>query len=474
MDKFLETIMPEIKTLVKNKRTSEAIYALEDTISWLLAQLGMIWCSDYTDLQKAEEYLRLADKIKGGSWEFHINLAHILNMAEKLEEAKKESFKAINYAEGRHYEPYYNLGVILANMGDHEGAIDAYSTCMKLKGDEPNEASFNISSSFFLTEQWEEGWKHYENRFLAFDKIRSIKNRFKTIYKPGDPIKGKTIYVFSEQGVGDLIQFVRYLPKLKGAKVIVEAQEDCAKLIEDNFDVVVIPRKDGIWPEVPEIDYAVSVCSLPGIFQAYIKPIPNKPYIKAPGGDPFPFKTEKIKVGIVWSGSANHPNDYRRSIFLSEFLPLTKLENVQLFSLQKETGDFRTWKGKRVNLTCYADNILALSGWLKNYSDTAYCIDQMDLIISVDTSVAHLAGAMGKPVWMLLDKNNDWRWGLKSNKTPWYPTMQLFRQKTDWASVFEEITKKLAACQILPLDQRKLAFCGKTNSKKQRCRNNSL
>ena len=132
MDKFLRKITPEVDMLVGRKRTSEAIYALEDTISWSLVQLGLIWCDNFTDMAKAQEYLRMAIKVKPGMWQFHINMAHVLNLSFKLEEAKEEALKSVYYSEGRIYDPYYNLGVILANLGDHKNAIEAYRTAIKL------------------------------------------------------------------------------------------------------------------------------------------------------------------------------------------------------------------------------------------------------------------------------------------------------------------------------------------------------
>ena len=463
MDKFLRKITPEVDMLVGRKRTSEAIYALEDTISWSLVQLGLIWCDNFTDMAKAQEYLRMAIKVKPGMWQFHINMAHVLNLSFKLEEAKEEALKSVYYSEGRIYDPYYNLGVILANLGDHKNAIEAYRTAIKLNDNKSCLANYNISASYLILKEWEEGWKAYECRLDVFEKIRSIKNRFKNFFKKGLPSKGKKIYIYSEQGVGDLIQFARFIPKFKsltGATLILEPQIAISQLLEYNKDSLkidqLVPRKDGIWPEVPEdIDYAVSICSLPGILKAGIKSIPNKNYIKIPKRDvPDVIKNCKdFKIGICWSGNPDHANDPKRSIHLNKFSALFKLDNVQLFSFQKECP-LRNWFGKSVNLLANLPqcNIIDLAPEFKDYNDTAFYINQMDLIITIDTSIAHLAGAMGKPMWLLTDKNNDWRWGLEGDKTPWYPSMRLFRQSKlfEWEPVLEEVAKEvkqLVACR---------------------------
>lgn len=453
MDRFLRVITPEVQSLVENKRTSEAIYALEETISWSLVQLALIWCNDFTSLAKAEEYLRAAIKMFPGKWEYHVNLAHVLNLACRYQEAKEEALKSVDLSLHQTYEAYYNLGVILVNMCDHVGAISAYNSALKLCGNKPSLAAYNISASYLTLGKWTEGWKTYENRFTSFQKIKDIHDRFKQHYEKDTPSKGKTIYLYSEQGVGDMIQFARYLPKFRnytGAKLILEPQIAAAKLMEDNFKLdCVVPRKDGEWPIVPEsIDYAFSINSLPGFFDAGNKSIPNKPYIKSPVRDETDIlKTVSFKVGICWAGNAEHPNDVKRSIHLKHFAPLFNLEGVQLFSLQKNSSGPRNWLGKNVNLLADVPscNIIDLSNFLNDFTDTAFYIDKMDLIITVDTSVAHLAGAMGKPTWLLIDKHNDWRWGFAGDKTPWYPSVRIFRQEVlfEWQSVLEQVAKEL-------------------------------
>lgn len=481
MDRFLRIITPEVKSLAENKRTAEAIYALEETISWSLVQLALIWANNFINLVKAEEYMRTAIKMTPGCWEFHVNLAHVLNLECKFEEARKEAEKAVELSRGSMYEPYYNLGVVLVNLGDHEAAVNAYQSALSLTQDKSCLASYNVSASLLALGRWQEGWAAYESRFKVFEKIKSIHDRFPKHYEKGVPTKDKVIYVYSEQGVGDLIQFARYLPKFKsmtGAKIMLEPQTAIADLMANNFKFDrIVPRKDGEWPQVPsEVDYAISINSLPGLFEAGMKPIPNKPYIKAPVRNDALLKCDKTKVGICWAGNPDHVNDMKRSICLKHFAPLFDLD-IQLFSLQKGATGTRNWWGKYVNLmadlpTC---NIIDLSPNLSDFNDTAYYISQMDVIITVDTSIAHLAGAMGKPTWLLLDKHNDWRWGISGKTTPWYPTMTIFRQEEafNWPPVLQEVARQLASCQILEQDQKKSLSCDKKGSSKPRSRKHS-
>lgn len=483
MDRFLRIITPDVKSLVENKRTSEAIYALEETISWSLVQLALIWGHNFTNLLKAEEALRAAIKLVPGSWEFHINLSHILNLATRFEEAKEEALRAVELAHGANYEPYYNLGVILVNLGDHEAAVAAYSNALHRTSNKYCLAAYNIATSLLALGKWKEGWDAYENRFFVFEKLKNIHDRFKIHYEKDMPCKGKNVYVYSEQGIGDMIQFARYLPNFKkltgAAKLILEPQINITKLMEDNFKLECVPRIDGEWPAIPEdIHCAVSINSLAGLFKAGIKEVPIKPYIKAPTREmPDLLKCNKMKVGICWAGNPDHVNDIKRSIYLKNFAPLFHLENVQLYSLQKNFGGTRNWWGKHVDLLSNlpANNITDLSPDLNDFSDTAYYISQMDLVITVDTSIAHLAGAMGKTTWLLLDKHNDWRWGVKGDKNMWYPSIRLFRQKELflWEPLFEDIVKELVAFQIQLQDQKKFLSCDKKDSLKRRSRKHS-
>jgi tetratricopeptide (TPR) repeat protein len=451
MDKFIEQISTEMQKLVDNGRISEAVYAMEEISSNLLSHLGLIWSrKELGDLEKAIRLLNFAIKIKPGQWMLHSNLAHLYNLNNQLEMARDHAIQSVVFSDGKIYATLYNLGVILANLGDHEGAISAYEGAMKVSDDPCNMALYNVSSSYLILKKWKLGWEHYNNRFLAFENLAKIKNRFKKIYTAGDDVAGKKLYVFSEQGIGDLIQFARYLPKLKeltNAEIIVESQRSVSDLIKNNFAFEVVPRDDGIWPEVPDdIESALSICNLPGMFNAGIDPIPNEVYIKN-FSNKEPLQSDKFKIGLCWAGNSSHINDYRRSCYLREFLPLTLIDGVQFYSLQKDINAERVWNGKRVNLLdgVASTDILDLSTEMKTFSDTAFYISQMDLIITVDTSVAHLAGAMGKKTWLLVDKINDWRWGTSSDTNEWYPSIKTFRQKTlgDWSGVIQEISSML-------------------------------
>lgn len=263
------------------------------------------------------------------------------------------------------------------------------------------------------------------------------------LYWDGSSLAGKTIFVYSEQGFGDAIQFVRYCRLLaeSGARVMVACEPAMRRLFEG---VSGINQLVDIYEEIPEFDFHVSLMSLPGFLNTALETIPSHvPNIRTPEGQRVPdeelLETGKLKVGLVWKGSPFHVNDKNRSVSLEKFESILKNADVRFFSLQ--TGESST----DISKFGYEDDLKDLGESLTDFAVTAAVMDHLDLLISVDTSVVHLAGAMGKPVWTLLPFYPDWRWLLGRDDSPWYPTMRLFRQKDtgDWDGVFEELEMSL-------------------------------
>ena len=266
----------------------------------------------------------------------------------------------------------------------------------------------------------------------------------------GEDLSGRHLLVFSEQGLGDAIQFVRYLPLLaeRKCKITVLAPAKLARLLRPSIQPV---ETIDVLNTVEGIDFQVALMSLPHRFNTELASIPSKvPYLKAEpelearwkallSNAPKPgIGRHGCKVGIAWSGSAAHKNDHNRSIPLSSWLPVLDAP-ITFVSLQKDirSGDAELLQARK--------DILRFDDELKDFADTAGLVSQLDLVISVDTSVAHLAGALGKPVWLLLPFIPDWRWLLDRDDSPWYPTFRLFRQpqRDDWGSVFAEIEQEL-------------------------------
>jgi tetratricopeptide (TPR) repeat protein len=365
---------------------------------------------------------------------------------------------------------WYNLGMALQAQGQPQEAIEAYNQVLKVIPDSA-EAHFNRSISLLLTENFEEGWDEYEWRFRSSENKKDSMPQKSLRHWDGGSLNNKRILVNDEQGIGDTLQFIRYLSMLKerGGIVLFETSKPLIGLLEKfpYIDELVEPSPAGL--SQMEFDFFVPLMSLPGIFKTTLETIPDRiPYIFAGNKKRELWRNRienhRFKVGIVWAGNptakyqraglsgleyvnlawAGIPSNKiaaGRSNRLDFFKPIAEIEGVQLYGLQKgaaarQAEDF----SNPFDVVNYGEEF-------EDFSDTAGAIENLDLIITVDTSVAHLAGAMGKPVWVLIPFVPDWRWMLEREDSPWYPTMRLFRQqkKGDWDHVFERVASELGA-----------------------------
>ncbi|MHC4762109.1 MAG: glycosyltransferase family protein, partial [Planctomycetota bacterium] len=258
--------------------------------------------------------------------------------------------------------------------------------------------------------------------------------------------QGKTLLVQAEQGFGDSIQFVRYLPMVKerGGTVILADKSELIELFRNLEGIDDLVDTTKVIEGNVKYDLHVTLLSLPAIFGTKIDSIPARiPYLSAKASKIAHWhdkiKTDAFKIGIVWAGNPTHDNEHNRSCTLKNFIQLAKIKNVTLFSLQKGHGI------EQINNWPEDLELINLGQEFEDFTDTAAAIENMDLTISVDTSVIHLAGAMGKNAWALIPYEPDWRWMLNRQDSPWYPTIRLFRQKQhgNWDGVFQHVAEKL-------------------------------
>lgn len=370
----------------------------------------------------------------------YYNLGNAYRELEVFEEAEKYYLQSLKI-KNDFADACYNLGVIKELLFDYERALQYYNAAL-LHDENHVSARWNRSVILLLLQNYEDGFKEYEWR----KKRKEYPGR---IYSKPElttqDVRGKIIFVYDDQGLGDTIQFSRYLNKLKelGAKIVFECDKKLIGLFS-NFKAIdcLIERSNEREPDI-EYDFHISLLSLPFHFKTNYQTIPvDISYLAAKkelseNWKKVIDKSKKVKVGIVWAGNANHSRDKHRSINLSEYESLLSMGEVDFFSLQKfSKGDVR-------GLSTDDSRITKLE--INSFDDTAAIIENLDLVISVDTSVAHLAGAMGKPVWNLIYYYPDWRWGLEGSATPWYPSMKLFRQSKplDWQSVLTEVQFEL-------------------------------
>jgi Flp pilus assembly protein TadD len=370
--------------------------------------------------------------------EVHNNLGIALRDRGELDEAVSAFRRAIALKPGFALS-HNNLGTVLRAKGQLEEAVAAYRQALALDPDLP-EAHHNLALALLLRGDFLEGWEEQEWRWKRKD-FRTPGRDFSHPQWDGSMLEGRTLLLHCEQGLGDTLQFFRYLPLVtrRGGKVILECQPELQRLLQANAaELQVVSRGDPI----PTFDVHCPLLTLPRLFATDLSNIPrNVPYIRASAADTEAWRERlagnraELKVGLVWAGSAANANDRNRSIKLATLGPLTQVSGVRFISLQKGQA------AAECETPPQGLQLIDVANHLKDFTDTAAIIDTLDLIISVDTAVVHLAGAMGKPVWTLVPFDPDWRWLLNRSDSPWYPTMRLFRQPRigDWSSVVAEV-----------------------------------
>jgi tetratricopeptide (TPR) repeat protein len=339
------------------------------------------------------------------------------------------------------YEAFNSLGAARSTMGDLQGAAAAYQRALALKPDYA-EAHWNLSLLLLLWGKFAEGWSEYEWRWQC--KKNTPLPPFSQPVWDGAPLDGKTILLQEEQGLGDTLHFIRYarLVKQRGGKVIVYCPRGLTQLLRT------CPGIDGLVEKgaaPPDFDVRVPLLSLPRILQTTKTTIPAEvPYLFAHPALVEHWRRELaalrgLRIGIAWQGNPNHPWDRHRSVPLACFEPLARVPGAQLISLQKGPGtDQLEALAGRFPVISLGGQVDETAGKLM---DTAAIMKNLDLVVAADTAIAHLAGALGVPVWVALCYTPDWRWLLDRDDSPWYPSMRLFRQRTlgNWREVFEQM-----------------------------------
>jgi tetratricopeptide (TPR) repeat protein len=366
----------------------------------------------------------------------HYNLGNVLQENQQIE-AAITAFQQAIALKPDFTEAYYNLGVLLQDQGQLADAIATYQKLLDISPNHVN-AHLNLAIALLLTGDFTSGFAEFEWRWQLPEHPS---RNFPQPLWDGSDLAGRTILLHAEQGFGDSIQFVRYAPLVaeRGGRVILECQAPLVRLLETMNGVEQVIARD---TELPEFDLQAPLMSLPFLFQTTLDTVPVQiPYLTAPAS---PLKLSrsphaKLHVGIVWAGNPERQGDRDRSCPLHYFYPVLELPEVACYSLQK---------GAVVSELAQLSNqypIQDLSEQLHDFADTAAAIQQLDLIITVDTAVAHLAGALGHPVWVVLAHLPDWRWMCDRLDSPWYPGMRLFRQSApgDWSSVFTQVVKAL-------------------------------
>ena len=397
-------------------------------------------------LKRLEEALSSYDKaisLHEDYAEAYSNRGLVLQDLKRLEEALSSYDKAISLHED-YAEAYSNRGTVLEELKRLDEALSSYEKAISINKDYA-EAYWNSSICYLLAGNFNEGWARYEWRWQSksISKTAGIRKFSQPLWLGTEVLKDQTIFLYAEQGLGDTIQFSRYVSLVAGlgAKVVLEVQPSLVKLLSYLEGISQIISKGD---KLPNFDYQCPLMSLPLAFKTELKTIPSvsknisTDEKKVEKWQAILGEKTKPRVGIVWSGAVNHKNDLQRSLKLSQLI--THLpSDYEYLSLQKEISDV----DKEVLIECC--KIKHFGDDLKDFTDTAALCELIDIVISVDTSVAHLAGTLGKNTWVLLPYSPDWRWLLDRNDSPWYSSVKLYRQEkiNDWESVLVNIESDL-------------------------------
>lgn len=435
-------------SLLSLKRYDEALACFEQAIAMnpAIAAIHNNRGNALKALRRTDEALAAYDAavtLDPAYADAHNNRSLVLNNLERWEEALASVDHALALQPDL-ADAYSNRGLTLRGMKRYDEALADFDRAIALRPDMGN-AYWNKATLLILLGQYEEGWKNYEWRW----KTELMEDRYRPLQKPlwlGEtPIAGKTILVQIEQGFGDFIQFCRYVPMLEsqGATVIMETTAPLlplAKTLSSKTRFITHLGDD------ESFDVYCPLMSLPYAFRTTVETVPSQiPYLSV---DPQKHaqwlaklggKT-KLRVGLVWSGSASHTNDNIRSVSLAQLRPLLDLP-YEFHSMQKEM------RASDAALFAQLPQLHTHAEDLKDFSDTAALVSLMDVVITVDTSVAHLAGALGKPVWIMIATAPDYRWMYEREDTPWYPSARLLRQNKSgaWESVIARAVTMLVA-----------------------------
>ncbi|MBE89134.1 MAG: hypothetical protein CMM76_06805 [Rhodospirillaceae bacterium] len=477
------------------RKQYEAILQKDIHNSDALNLLGLIHFQQ-KDYEQGLIYIEKAVRLRPKAPEYHNNLGMVLNSLGRVEEAVVAYLDALELAP-TYADVFYNLGILENNRHNYQIAVEYFQTCLNCAPTNRNVrngmaiALIRLDKLHKATKQIEKQLGQYPQDVDALNNLSVVKvlskdnynarktleialeidsqhvtsrlNRAQLILLDGNLRDGfaehewrlkspdyeqkfeiprwtgeaqpdSTIVLWGEQGLGDALQFIRYAPMVKQriGKLVVSCRPPLQKLF------ATIPAVDEVISSTASstAHAHLPIMSLPYIFQTTANSIPAEvPYIPVPAPLTLPGDKSALKVGIVWAGNPKHPRDSRRSRSLDEFAPLGSSPKVDFFSLQmgkaKEQRPPESLK------------LIDLTHHIEDFYDTARIVAALDLLITVDTSIAHLGGALNKPVWLIIDEIPDWRWQLKRKDSPWYPTLQLFRSKGDYGLLFKEMAQAL-------------------------------
>lgn len=445
-EKYIECIEVLNKSLEENPESPENHHFL-----------GLVY-KNIKQLNKAISHIEKALNLSSKSL-FKYDLADVYKSKGEFEKSIK-LLKEVLKEKPNSFQAWDALGVTHTRAQETDIACECIEKSLAINPKNP-QAHLNYAIACFKKGDWENGFKHFEWRKDCYSQLKHYQKAYdmSKAWDGKESLKNKKMLVCFEQGIGDSIQFMRYLHELKKQEcyVIVHVQEKLNCIFEQQLCVDEIFNCDMAINQgnFPEYDYQCLAMSLPLLLNDF--DISGEPYLACNTNNLNFLDNGKFNIGIVWAGSSTNPNDENRSIPLRYFKPIHDTEGVRLVNLQfhdkcailKNEQGHKFYKpaSKSIELAENGKDIdmIDLGDSIKRFDHAIEIVGKLDLIICCDTAIAHIAGAMGVPVWMACSYFADWRWGVKEKTSPWYNSMQLFRQEEpgNWKAVFQQMKKEL-------------------------------
>ncbi len=411
----------------------ESILARQPTDIATLNQLAMLKVSD-SRFVEALGHMTTALKLAPYHQLLHYNQGKIYGGLHQYQEEIQAYERAITLKPD-FTDAHVNMGVALRDQQHFDKAFTSFKQALRINPDHPG-ARTNRAQTNLMLGNFEHGWREYEWRWQDGQQQHGVTGRR---WNGKTSIHGKRLLIHAEQGLGDTIQFVRYISLLQdfGATLILRIQKPLLELFSNYPGVASVI--DEVNP-VPEFDFHIPLLSLPNaLYEQYpLIPTQTMSHFANPAKKEISSPDQPLRVGLCWKGNPRHINDGSRSVLLASLVS-TLPKNCIFVSLQKEIDDT-----DRITLAMHPE-IINTAHTLKSFADTAALVLSLDLVITVDTSVAHLCGALGVKTWVLLAEPADWRWMLNRSDSPWYPSMKLFRQqqRNNWEPALRLVSMEL-------------------------------
>lgn len=461
LDKFEKSCLDLLKSF-QNNNDMGAVYCYEQLLLINSNKVNLKDLKDLRDLyiktkqnEKAENLFQqqlIKDEDNSCLW---LNYAEFLHHTDKLKEARQACEKAI-CLDKNYYYAYDRLSFILKELGDIQGCKNAILKSLELN--KTDNSLFHLATTELVLGNYEAGWPLYKYH-NSVAKPQTPHFIPELLFDGSQDLQGKTLCLWLDLGFGDAIKFMRYIPQLaqlvsrKGGQMICSIFQDLNSLFNCNYAKYFKEITNRFYKPYEEFDYQIQISRMPELFKTKLETIPNEiPYLHISEQAFLKHKNllkndKNFKVGLVWAGNKNHSRDHLRSISIDNYISFKDIENVSFYGFQfNKTEDINYAKNNGLN-------IVDLTPYIKDFDDSGALFQQLDLLITVDTSACHLAGALGIPTWLLVDVAPHYVWLLERSDSPWYPNTKIYRQTEykNWNPILQKLHYDLKNKVSIPL-----------------------